>query len=126
MKILNLILRLVLGLLLVVFGGNKFANFLPPFAFEEGGKAQAFFGALIDTGYMLPHLIGGLEVVVGLLLLINKWTPFALVALVPISVNIILFHGVLDPANIGPALLVAGINTYLIIKNWDSYRPMFA
>ena len=124
MKILNLILRLVLGLLLTVFGINKFADFMPPFNWRGDVAAETFFTALIDTGYMMP-LIGGLETVVGLLLLTNKWTPFALVALVPISVNIILFHGVLNPANIGPALLVAIINTYLIIKNWDSYRAMF-
>ena len=124
MKILNLILRLVLGLLLTVFGINKFADFMPPFNWNGDVAAETFFTALENTGYMMP-LIGGLETVVGLLLLTNKWTPFALVALVPISVNIILFHGVLNPANIGPALLVAIINTYLIIKNWDSYRAMF-
>jgi len=125
MKIVNLILRLVLGLLLTIFGINKFADFMPAFDWRGDVAAETFFTALIDTGYMMP-LVGGLETVVGLLLLTNKWTPFALVALVPISVNIVLFHAILNPSNIVPALLVAGINTYLIIKNWSSYKTMFS
>jgi len=126
MKILNLILRLALGLLLLVFGVNKFVEFLPPFDFKQDVDAAALFQAFYESGYILPSLVGGLEIVVGLLLVTKKWVPFALVALVPLSINIVLFHAVLNPANILPALLVAIINTYLIIKNWDSYRSMFS
>ncbi len=126
MKILNLILRLALGLLLLVFGVNKFVEFLPPFDFKQDVDAAALFQAFFDSGYILPGLVGGLEIVVGLLLVTKKWVPFALVALVPISVNIVLFHAVLNPANIGPALGVAIINVYLISKNWNHYKPMFS
>jgi len=115
MKILNLILRLALGLLLLVFGVNKFVEFLPPFDFKQDVDAAALFQAFYESGYILPSLVGGLEIVVGLLLVTKKWVPFALVALVPLSINIVLFHAVLNPANILPALLVAIINTYLII-----------
>jgi len=115
MKILNLILRLALGLLLLVFGVNKFVEFLPPFDFKQDVDAAALFQAFFDSGYILPGLVGGLEIVVGLLLVTKKWVPFALVA-----------HAVLNPANILPALLVALINTYLIYRNWNSYRSMFS
>ena len=125
MKIINLILRIALGLLLIAFGLNKFFWFMPDFEFGADQGAADLFQAFTDSGYMWP-LVGGLEAVVGLLLVTKKWIPFALVALVPISVNVVLFHAVLNPANILPALAVALINAYLIHKNWGSYKAMFA
>jgi len=123
MKIVNTILRIVLGVLLLLFGLNKFFNYLPAFDFGDNVGAANFFGALIDSGYMLP-LIGGVEAIVGLLLVIKKAVPAALLAMLPISVGIILFHGVLDPANIAPGAAVAAINVYLIAKNWGHYSHL--
>ncbi|MGK4566398.1 hypothetical protein [Flavobacterium sp. 3HN19-14] len=51
--------------------------------------------------------------------------PFALVALVPISINILLFHFYTDINTIGPALLVAVLNGILIYKHWRAYKPLF-
>jgi len=125
MKILQIILRTLLGLILLIFGLNKFIGFMPAIDFGEDIAAKDFFEALMDTSYMLP-LVGIIEILAGLLLIIKKWVPFALVMLVPISVNIVLFHLVLNPANIGPAILVAVLNGYLIYKNWCSYSSLFA
>ncbi|WP_340076365.1 DoxX family membrane protein [Leptobacterium sp. I13] len=118
----TLVLRLLLGLALVVFGANKFANFMPPMELPDA--AGSFMGALVATGYMMT-LVAIVEILAGLLLLINKAVPFALVILAPISVNIILFHALLDPANIGPAALVFVLNAYLMLKYWDSYKSLF-
>jgi uncharacterized membrane protein YphA (DoxX/SURF4 family) len=123
MKIVNTIIRIVLGLLLLVFGLNKFIGFLPNFDFGDNVGAANLFSAFIDSGYMLP-LIGGVETIVGLLLVIKKAVPAALLAMLPISVGIILFHGVLDPANIAPGALVAILNVYLIAKNWSHYSHL--
>ncbi len=122
MKKLIVALRILLGVLLVVFGSNKFIGFLPAFEFANP-DAGLFFGALADS-YVLKT-VGIVEVIVGLLLLTNKAVSFALVLLAPISVNIILFHATLDPANIGPAALVFLINTYLIFKYWKHYKSLF-
>ena len=123
MKIVNNIPRILLGLLLLIFGLNKFFNYLPPFDFGNSTGAESLFNALTASGYMWA-LVGGVETIVGALLLIKKAMPAALLALVPISVNIVLFHAVLDPVNIGPAILVAGLNTFLIIRNWNYYRSL--
>ena len=125
MKILQLIIRIGLGLMLIAFGLNKFFWFMPEFDFGEDVAPKDFFESLTDSTYMWP-LVGITEFVVGLLLVIKKWVPFALVMLVPISVNIILFHLVLNPANIGPAILVTGLNAYLIYKHWCSYSSLFS
>ena len=85
-----MVLRILLGLVLVIFGTNKFYPFMPaPAEMSEG--AANFMGALNDTGYMFP-LIGAIEVITGLLLLLKKWVPFALIVLAPVAVNIVLFH----------------------------------
>lgn len=123
MKLVNTILRIALGLLLLLFGLNKFFNYLPAFDFGDNVGAANLFSAFIDSGYMLP-LIGGVEALVGLLLVIKKAVPAALLAMLPISVGIILFHAVLDPGNILPGLIVAALNVYLIARNWDNYRHL--
>jgi len=65
-------LRIVLGLILIIFGANKFFGFMPSPELPEA--AGNFMGALAETGYMFP-LIGAVEVIVGLLLVLNKWVP---------------------------------------------------
>lgn len=119
---LTLILKIILGLLLVVFGSNKFIGFLPDFEFTNP-QAGILMGAFA-TSYVLK-VVGLIEIMAGILLGINKYVPFALIVLAPISVNIILFHATLDPMNIGPGAFVFLANAYLIYKNWNSYRPLF-
>ena len=41
------------------------------------------------------------------MLLINRYVPLALTMLAPIIVNILLFHGLMNPDGLGLALLVA-------------------
>jgi uncharacterized membrane protein YphA (DoxX/SURF4 family) len=132
MKILHTIVYIGLGLLLLAFGLNKFFWFMPDFDFTGYPEAQHLFDALrfsgddpeAGKGYIMG-LVGVTEVVVGILLLLRKWVPFALVMLVPISINIVGFHAFVNISNIGPAILVAVLNSYLLYKNWDSYRSMF-
>ena len=123
MKIVNTILRIGLGVMLLIFGLNKFFWFMPDFQFGEDVGAANLFQAFTDSGYMWP-LVGGLEIAVGVLFIIKKAFPAALLALLPISINIVLFHAVLNIANIGPALFVAVVNIYFIYKNWNNYRHL--
>lgn len=116
------VLQLVLAMVLLVFGTNKFFNFLPMPPMEGG--AGEFMGALFKTGYFFP-LLAVVETVTGLLLLFNKWKGLALVMLVPVSINILLFHIFLSPAGIGPGALVAILNGVLIYNNWNKYKVLF-
>jgi len=115
-------LRIILGLILIIFGANKFIGFMPSPELPEA--AGNFMGALANTGYMFP-LIGAVEVIVGLLLVFNKWVAFALVLLAPVAVNMVLFHLKLAPGGIAPAALVTILNIVLIYANWDKYKPLF-
>jgi uncharacterized membrane protein YphA (DoxX/SURF4 family) len=119
--------------MLLTFGLNKFLWFMPDFDFTGYPEAEHLFNALrfsgddpeAGKGYILG-LVGITEIVVGLLLVIKKWVPFALVALVPISINIVLFHAFVNLPNIGPALFVAAINGYLIHRHRESYHSLFS
>lgn len=116
------IVRILLGILLLAFGANKFLRFIPlP---DLPVQAANFMTSLGATGYVLKT-VGCIEVLIGALLLLKKWVPFALIALVPISLNILLFHLFLDVSGIGGALLIAVLNGILIYKHWPKYKPLF-
>ncbi len=119
---LTMALRILLGLILVVFGANKFLDFMPHMEMPE--PAGKLMMAMMASGYMLK-LVGATEVFVGLLLLVKKWVPLSLVVLAPISINMVLFHLFLAPAGIGPAAIVTIINVILIYDNWSKFKILF-
>ena len=116
------IVRILLGIILIVFGLNKFMGFIPLPDLPE--KAGAFMSSLGDTGYVLP-IVGTLEIAIGVMLLLKKWVAFALIVLVPISLNILLFHLFLDIPGVSLALLIVVLNGILIYKHWPQYKSLF-
>ena len=118
------IVRIVLGLTLVVFGANMMFHFIPMDAPDANTPAGQFMNSLGATGYIFP-VVGFLEVIIGALLLVKKWGAFALILLVPISLNILLFHLFLDIPGLSIALVIVIFNTILIFKHWQQYKPLF-
>ena len=116
------ILRLILGIGLLVFGVNKFANFIP--MFEMPPAAANFMESLETSGYAF-YLVAILEIAVACMLLLKKWVPFALILLAPLSINILLFHIFLDVSDIAVAIVIVSLNVLLIYKYWKAYRPLF-
>lgn len=116
------LVRIVLGLILLVFGLNKFFGFIELPELPE--NAENFMSSLKETHYVLP-VVGILEILIGIMLLLKKWMAFALILLAPISVNILLFHLFLDLPGLGAALLIAILNIILIYKHWKQYTPLF-
>jgi len=114
--------RILLGLAFFVFGLNGFLDFIPkPTNMAPG--SMAFFMALVNTGYMLK-LIAGTEVLVGALLLVNRFVPLALAFLAPLVVNIVFFHVFLDRAGMAPAAIVAILELYLAWSYRSAFLPM--
>lgn len=103
MKIVTLIARLLLGLAFVVFGLNGFLNFLNMGPMPTGLAGQ-FMGALFMSHYYWA--IAAIQVLGGVLLLVNRFVPFGLVLLGPVIVNILLYHLFLNPAGIAMAIVV--------------------
>ena len=115
-----IIVRILLGLMFFVFGLNGFLNFIKPPANEP---IPEFATALLKTGYMIP-LIKGTETLAGLLLLLNRFVPLALVLLAPIIVNIAAFHAFLAPKGMSTAIVILAMELYLAWVYRAAYRPL--
>lgn len=119
----SMVLRIVLGLMLLVFGLNKFFNFLPaPEGMSE--EAGAYFGALMSTKTLT--LVAIVEVAAGLTFLLNKYGALMAVILMSVSVNAVLFHATLDSANIAPALALLVLNIAVLYGYKDKYKGLLA
>ena len=121
MKIATLISRLLLGLTFVVFGLNGFLHFIPmP---PPTGVAAQFFGAIFASHYWI--VIFGLQITGGVLLLLNRFVPLALVLLAPVIVNIFFFHALMATAGLPLAIVVVILWTILALRNKQHLSGIF-
>ncbi len=124
-RFLSAIARILMGLGFFIFGLNGFLQFIPQPKTPMPEGAVAFAGALMKTGYMFP-LIAGTQLLVGVLLLVNRFVPLALVLIMPVLVNIIAFHIFLQPAGIGPGVFFLVLELYLAWVYRKAFLPMLA
>ena len=121
MKILVIIVRVLLGLMFVVFGLNGFLNFIPMKGPMPEGLAGDFMRALLASHYM--DVVAALQVLGGALCLLGgRFVPLGLLVLGPVIVNILLFHILLMPKNVAPGIVAAVFSLFLL---W-AYRHAFA
>jgi putative oxidoreductase len=108
MKIAVLIARILLGLVFLAFGLNGFLNFMP--GSLPSGPAGQFLSLLVQSHYDL--FVSALQLAGGVLLLVNRYVPLALVLLGPVIVNIVLFHLLMDPSGLpfaAPVVILWGV-----------------
>ena len=122
MKVAILIARVLLGLMFFIFGLNNILHFLklpvPP------GDAGAFEGLLVSHNMLT--FVGLLMVIAGLLLLVGRYVPIALVILGPILVNILAFHLLFTGGSgIAPGLIATLLELFLIWAYRLSFRGLF-
>jgi putative oxidoreductase len=120
MKIAVVIARILLGLVFLVFGSNNFFHFMPNQPIP--GDAGVLAGVLFRHGWFTFH--GLLEVIAGILLLVGRYVPVALVLLGPILVNILMFHLTLA-AGILPGLICTVLEVFLIYAYWPAFEGIF-
>ena len=121
MKKAQLIVRILLGLLVLIFGLNKFLQFMPMPPLPEA--AGEFMGALTKSGYLI-QAVAIVEIITGIMLLINRFQALALVILFPVLLNAFWFHLFLDPAGIAGAFIAMAMNHFLFFANKEAYKPM--
>lgn len=122
MKIATLIIRILLGVFMVF---ASVAYFLELFEAEAPtGNLLTFMNGIMASKYLLP-LAKAVELIVGLSLLSGKFMKVALLALLPISINIFLIHTVTQVSEVPVAIFVLGANLFLIYAHWDSYKGLF-
>ena len=122
--------RIILGLIYFIFGGMGLSIALniyhPTFPPMTPG-ADAFFKGLMGSGYFFP-LLKCTETTCGLLLIIDRAAPLALVVLAPITLNIILFHTFLTPGagNLPMPLAMSVLQIIAMTGYFKYYRPLFS
>ena len=119
MKIATIVIRILLGLMFVVFGLNFFLNFIPAPP-PKPGLAADYFKVFSASGYM--YVVGAMQLLSGLLLLIGRFVPLALTILAAMIFNILVFHVLMAPEGLAMAVVVAVLELFLV---W-SYRDRFA
>ncbi len=113
MKIASLIARLLMGLTFFVFGLNGFLRFIP--APPPTGLAGQFAGILFTSH--LYVVIFAVQVIGGLLLLVNRFVPLALIILGPVIVNIFFFHLFMAPSGLPLAIVVVALWVIVAMRN---------
>jgi uncharacterized membrane protein YphA (DoxX/SURF4 family) len=117
-----MVLRILLGIFVLVFGLNKLVpgGFLPmP---EMSGDAGVYFGALSNSKTLI--LVAIVEVVAGLTLILNKYGALFALILMSVSINAVLFHATLDPGGIGGSIVLLILNIAVLIGYKDKYKDL--
>jgi uncharacterized membrane protein YphA (DoxX/SURF4 family) len=123
MKIVTLIARLLLGLICVVFGLNGFLNFINMGPLPSGLAGQ-FILALALSHYF--WVVAAIQIAGGVLLLVNRFVPLALVLLGPVIVNIILYHVFLNPTGYALAVVVTVLWGIVFYAQRQYFSGIFA
>jgi uncharacterized membrane protein YphA (DoxX/SURF4 family) len=121
MKIASLIARLLLGLIFLVFGLNGFLHFIK--APMPEGIAGQYVGALFVSKYYV--VIFGVQVISGVLFLVGRFVPLALVLIGPVIVNIICFHALMGAPGLPLAIVVAVLWAIVAIRNKQHLAGIF-
>ena len=123
MKILTIIARILLGLIFVFFGSNAFLRFLPMPPLPQGVTGE-YLHAFFASGYV--YVIGGFQVIGGLLLLTGRFVPLGVTILCAIIVNIWAFHLLMapEPAGLVPAIVVTTLELFLVWRYRDAFKEI--
>ena len=122
MKVAVLVARILLGLLFFVFGMNNILHFIK--MEMPTGDAGVYMGVLATHGIL--NFVGVLMVIAGLLLLVGRFVPLALVILGPLIVNILIFHLMIAHFGATPGLVALVLEAFLIWAYRSSFLGLFA
>jgi len=80
-------------------------------------------GAFMEIGWLMP-LIAVAEITGGVLFITNKFRALGAIILFPVLVGILLTHIFIAPSGLPLALVLWGIELWVIIENREKYLPM--
>jgi uncharacterized membrane protein YphA (DoxX/SURF4 family) len=120
MKIVEIIARILLGLVFTVFGSNAFLQFIPmP---PMSGPSGDFLTAMYTTHYL--YVVAGCQMLGGLILLIGRYIPLGLTLLGPVIVNILSFHIFMNHQGLPLALVVAALALFLLWRHRRNFAGL--
>lgn len=133
-KVFIISFRIMLGTLFIYGGIQKFTpkpptvesaitENLPPHVV----KIKAYIGGLKQTGYFWP-MLGVAEIVAGILLISQYLSLLGAIILIPITLNIFLFHAFLEPHDTQEFIMTGLyliINILIILYHYKQLKPVF-
>ena len=121
MKIAMIIVRTLMGLLFI-FGAVVFLfNLFTPPPME--GPLKTFNEGLAASGYFFTFL-KITELVCGILLVVGRFVPLALIILSPIILNILMVHLFLDRSGLPVAIFLVLANIFIAYYYRDRFEPL--
>jgi len=112
-------IRIVLGLFLILYALNQFVHVLPTSYGQMRPLTREFLDSILTY---LPFLYF-FEMIVGVLLVLNKWTKLILIMLVPLSFSFLMFNLInQDISMMWPAIFVAILNIALLWIYRETYK----
>lgn len=113
---------LLFGLVFINAGLNKFFNYMPvPEDMPE--NMMNVMTAFITIGWLMP-LIAIAEIVGGILFITNKFRALGAIIIFPILIGILLTHILIAPSGLPIALVLLGIELWVVVENREKYLPM--
>lgn len=119
MKIVRTIARLLLGALFVFAGVAGFLMAPPP----APGAAGEFSAVVYATHFM--NFVSAAQLVLGVLLLVNRYVPIALIILAAFLYNSFAFHATMAPAGLAAPIIVGGLWYLVALQYRASFAPLF-
>ena len=116
------VIRIIFGVLLVIFGANKFLNFMPA-PDEMPEPVISYMTALMSTKTL--DLVGIVEIVAGISFIFNKYGGLLAIILMSVSINAVLFHAFLGPADIAGAIILLILNIVMLYGYKDNYKTLW-
>jgi hypothetical protein len=106
------------------FPGFWLGRFPPPHSHAPPtGVAGQFFGSIFASHYGV--VIFGVQTIGGVLLLLNRFVPLALVILGPVIVNVFFFHALMAAAGLPLAIVVVVLWAIVANRNKQHLAGIF-
>lgn len=116
------VISLLLGLLFINSGLNKFFLYMPmPDDLPE--SMLKVMDAMNTIGWLMP-LIAVVEIVGGLLFILPKTRALGAIVILPIMIGILLTHIVNAPSGLPMAIILLLVNLWVIFENKEKYLPL--
>ena len=119
-----MVLRILLGLFVLVFGLDKFFHFMPMDYSHMSEAAMGYMGGLAAA--KTTYLVAVVEIAAGLALIFNKFGALMALILMSVSINAVLFHATLSPGDIYGAAILLVLNIAVLIGYKDKYSALMS
>jgi len=116
------VLRIICGLLVFAVGLLNLGafGFEPPVA---GPDARQFQLAMQEAGYFMP-IMSAMFLIAGASFVTNRYAALMAAALFPVSINILLYHTILNAGEMAAAVIFFAINIFMLWYCREAYVPL--